>query len=213
LIVTNITSITKFYQLRIWGQSDSIELKNWHIHNEQHFKKGINNNISLINHNIGVGEVSYSLLNFRIDLFVPSVLVILPFKAYKDVRGIIRLSTTFHSIRSHSCWFDRNGNELVGDDRDNIINLLVSRIVNGFDWHGNLWDYKIRRYRLNWLLSNPNYDIDRNIDIHHKSALKSILDPSESTLTDDRFTNLVSLRRDAHRTIHFLNGDDKFIEM
>jgi hypothetical protein len=213
LIVTNITKITKFHHLNIWNQQDCIELMRWHIKHERHYKKGINNNISLVNHNINVGESSYSLLNFKLELFVPATLVICPFKAYSDVRGIIRLSTTFHSLKTHSRLFDRNGNELLGESRDNIINLLVSRIISGFDWSGNCTNYSIRRYRLNWILSCPKFDIDRNIDIHHKNGLQSILDPSQSTITDDRFNNLTSLRRDVHRTIHFLNGDNDFIDM
>jgi hypothetical protein len=186
---------------------------NWHLQHERHFRKGINNNISLCNYNIGVGEISYSLLNFRTALFVPSVLVICPFKAYEDVRGIIRLSTSFHSLRSYSRSFDMNGDEVVGQDRINIINLLVERIVSGFNWSSNCTNYSIRRYRLNWLLSNPKFDIDRNIDIHHNSSLKSILYTSQDIVIDDRFSNLSSLRRNVHRTIHFLNGDDDFVEM
>jgi hypothetical protein len=186
---------------------------NWHVEHERHFRKGINNNLSLYNYDISEGETTYSLLNFRIDLFVPSVMVICPFKAYSDVRGIIRLSTTFHSLKADSRLFDRNGNELLGVERDNTINLFVDRIINGFDWHGDLYNHKIRRYRLNWILSCPKFDIDSSIDIHHKNGLKSILYASETTITDDRFTNLVSLRRDVHSAIHIMNGDDKFVDM
>jgi hypothetical protein len=186
LIVTNITKITKFHHLNIWSQSDCIDLMNWHVKHERHFRRGVNNNLSLYNYDISEGETTYSLLNFRIDLFVPSVMVICPFKAYSDVRGIIRLSTTFHSLKADSRLFDRNGNE---------------------------YNHKIRRYRLNWILSCPKFDIDSSIDIHHKNGLKSILYASETTITDDRFTNLVSLRRDVHSAIHIMNGDDKFVDM
>jgi hypothetical protein len=123
------------------------------------------------------------------------------------------MTTAFHSLRTSSRWFNRYGVELVGDGRDNNINLLVDRIVNGFNWSGNLHDYKIRRYRLNWILSSPKFNLDRTIDIHHNSGLQGILYPSQDTIADDRFTNLASLRRDVHRTIHFLNGDNKFVEM
>jgi hypothetical protein len=185
---------------------------NWHVEHERHFRKGINNNLSLVNHDISEGDVSHSLLSFKKELFISSALVILPFKAYSDVRGIVRMSTSFHSLKTHSRWFNMNGGEVVGEDRNNIINLLVSRILVGFDWHGHCTNYSIRRYRLNWLLSNPKFNLDRNIDIHHESGLQSILDPSHSIL-DDRCNNLVSLKREVHKTIHFLNGDDKFVEM
>lgn len=185
----------------------------WHVKHERHFKKGINNNISLCNYDISEGEMSYSLLNFRLDSFVPSLMLICPFKAYEDVRGIIRLSTSFHSLRTDSRWFNRVGDELVGDERINIINLLVGRVINGFDWSGTCTNYSIRRYRLNWLLSCPKFNIDSTIDIHHNSGLQSILDPSQDVIADDRFSNLVALRRNVHRTTHFLNGDNGFVDM
>jgi hypothetical protein len=180
----------------------------YHLEHERRLRRGINNNLSLVNHAINDGEISYSLLAFRQSLFQSSIYIILPFKAVPDVRMIVRMETTFSCLAAHSRCFTVHGNEIVSEDRLNIINLLVGRIMTGFNWSGNLWNYKIRRYRLNWLLSCPKFDIDRNIDIHHKNGLQGILDT-----TDDRFINLIALRRDVHKTIHFLHGDDDFVDM
>jgi hypothetical protein len=205
---TNYTKQTRFESVSTWSESEAIDLMKYHLEHERRLRRGINNNLSLVNHAINYGETSYSLLAFRRSLFQSSIYIISPFKAVPDARMIVRMETTFTQLKTHSRLFDRNGNEIVSENRLNIINLLVSRIMTGFNWSGNLWNYKIRRYRLNWLLSCPKFDIDRNIDIHHKNGLQGILDT-----TDDRFINLVALRRDAHRTIHFLRGDDNFVDM
>jgi hypothetical protein len=206
--ITNITKITKYYHLDIWSQADCINLMKWHCSCEHHFKRGINNNISLINYSISVGDKSYSLLNYRFDSFIPALMVVLPFTAYKDVRGIIRMSTTFRTIRDDSRWFNKSGSDIIGDERNYIISMLCNRIVNGFSWSGNSTNYLIRRYRLNAICSNPNMILDRNIDVHHKSGLQGIL-----AVTDDRFTNLAAMNRDNHFKLHLDNGDMGFIDM
>lgn len=192
----------------IWSQADCIDLMKWHRSCEHYFKRGVNNNISLINYSISVGDKSYSLLNYRFDSFIPALVVIMPFTAYADVRGIIRMSTTFRTIRDDSRWFNKSGDVIIGDERNYIIAMLCNRIVDGFSWSGNSWDYKIRRYRLNAICSLPNLIIDRSIDVHHKSGLKSILD-----VTDDRFSNLQIMSRDKHYQLHNYFGDDNFVDM
>jgi hypothetical protein len=190
----------------------------WHIENERHFKKGINNNLSLCNYSISEGEISYSLLNYRYDIFTPALLVILPFKAYTDVRGIIRMAATFRTIRDESRWFKRNGDEIIGDEiigdeKIYIISMLQNRIIDGFSWSSSLYNYKIRRYRLNAILSSPNLIIDRNIDIHHNSGLKSILEGTDDSITDDRYSNLMMMdKQDHYYYHHHENGDTSFID-
>ena len=208
LSITNITKITKFHHLDIWSQSDCIELMRWHLKHERHFKRGINNNISLCNYSISVGEISYSLLNYRFDVFQPALMVICPFKAYTDARGIIRMATTFRRLKIESRWYDRHGDEIISDERKYIINMFCEHIQSGFSWTGNPKNYQIRRYRLNALCSQPNLVLNRTIDCHHRNTLKSILD-----VTDDRFSNLSIMPRDEHYQLHIKHGDDGFIDM
>jgi hypothetical protein len=210
LIVTNITKITKFHHLNIWSQSDCIDLMNWHVKHERHFRRGVNNNLSLYNYDISEGETTYSLLNFRIDLFVPSVMVICPFKSYKDVRGIIRLSASFHSLKADSRLFDRNGNELLGVERDNTINLLVDRIVNGMNWnqqtcHKNM----IRRYRLVKLLENSKCTLTSDLDCHHVTGHSNHL---SEHIIDDTSKNIKIMSKDSHSQLHYDMDDENFVD-
>ena len=192
----------------IWSVDYCHDLLRWHICNEKHYKRGVNNNLSLLNYSISPGAISYSLLNYRFDLFTPSLMLICPFKAYEDVRGIIRMSTKISSIREHSRWFTRDGDEIIDDERKYIISMLSNRIINGFSWSGNLYNYKIRRYRLNAILSSPNLVLDRNIDVHHLDGLQGICG-----ITDDRMRNLQIMKRDEHAQKHFDNGDMEFVNM
>ena len=208
LSITNISKVTKFHQLRIFSQLDCVEIMRWHVNHERHFKKGKNNNISLCNYSILEGETSYSLLNYRYNVFEPALMLICSWKAYTDARGIIRMATTFKRLKTQSRWFTRTGEEILSDEREYISNMFCERIQSGFSWSGNPKDYQIRRYRVNALCSRPNLIIDRYIDCHHQSGLKPILD-----VTDDRFSNLEIMERDSHFKLHLDNGDMGWVEM
>lgn len=176
--------------------------------NEIFHKHGINNNLSLCNYSISEGKISYSLLNYRYNIFEPALMVICLWKACKDQRGIIRMSTTFRRIRDESRWYTRNGEEIISDERKYIVNMFCERIIDGFSWTKDCNRYLIRRYRMNALCSRPNLVINRNIDCHHKRSLESILD-----VTDDRFNNLSIMQRDNHFKLHVDNGDMGWMDM
>ena len=204
----NYTKLSRFEQLPWWSMSECVQLMEWHVDNKNK-KIGINQNLSLLNFGIAANQISWSMLIVRSKLFTPSHIVIMTFSATPDARMMTRMETTFSSIRRDSRWYTcLNGEEILGDERINLTTNLITRIITSFGWSGRCNNYNIRRYRLNWILSSFGNAIDRTIDCHHKSTLKSILG-----VTDDRFMNLSVMPRFAHSALHISSGDYDWIDM
>jgi len=200
----NYTKLSRFEQLQWWSMSECLDLMLWHVNNKNK-KIGINQNLSLLNFDIKAGQISWSIMIVRNKLFTPSYIIVMPFLATPDARMMIRMETSFSSIKRDSRWFTINGVEILGNDRLSLITYLITRIIISFSWSGRCNNYKIRRYRLNWILSSYGMTIDPTIDCHHKSGLESNL----GTI-NDRLINLHLMKKDEHYYLHIKSGDTGF---
>jgi hypothetical protein len=206
---SNYTRLARFESVRKWSVDETIDLMRWHISNERRIRKGWNNSLSLINHSICDGEISWSMMLVRNNLFIPSIVVILPFKAVPDHRMMIRMSTTFSSVTRHSRWFNMDGDEIIGQDRIILTHQLVTRIIDGFGWSGNLYDYKVRRYRLIKLLENNKRRLSSDLDCHHATGHSS---GKLEHIIDDTSKNIKILDKSDHHSLHHCFGDTNFVD-
>ena len=197
----NYTKLSKFEQLQYFSMSECVDLMFWHLDHKSK-KIGINQNLSLLNFGIEAGQVSWSMMIVRNKLFTPSYITIMPFSATPDARMMIRMETTFSSIRRDFHWFSMNGVEILGDERICLITILIKRIIISFGWSGRCNNYNVRRYRLNLVMSNFGMKIDSSMDCHHIRGLESNL----GTI-DDRLINLHLMQRTAHSALHISSGD------
>jgi hypothetical protein len=208
---SNYTRLTRFESVRTWSALETVNLMNWHLEHERRTRKGWNNNLSLINHSICDGEVSYSLLAWQFKPFENMILLVIPFKAVRDVRSIKRMYTTFSMIRSDCKAFSQSSKHfLIGEDREYIINLLIDRIIDSFGWnqqtcHKN----KIRRYRLAKVLENSKCTLTSDLDCHHLIGHSS---GKLEHIIDDRSKNIKILDKVDHHSLHDCFGDTNFID-
>jgi hypothetical protein len=208
---SNYTRLTRFESVRSWSVDETVNLMNWHLEHERRTRKGWNNNLSLINHSICDGEVSYSLLAWQSKPFEKMILLIIPFKAVRDVRSITRMYTTFNMIRSECKAFSQSSNQfIIGEELDNIIQLLVDIIIRDFGWneqtcHKNL----IRRYRLVKVLENSKCTLTPDLDCHHLIGHSS---GKLEHIIDDRSKNIKILDKVDHYSLHNDMGDTNFVD-
>jgi hypothetical protein len=184
---------------------------NWHLEHERRTRKGWNNNLSLINHSICDGEVSYSLLAWQFKPFENMILLVIPFKAVRDVRSITRMYTTFSTIRTGCRAFSQSSKHfLIGDELDNIIQLLIDRIIDGFGWnHQTCHKNKIRRYRLVKVLENNKCTLSSDLDCHHLTGHSNHL---SEHIIDDRSKNIKILDKLDHCSLHNDMSDTNFVD-
>lgn len=210
---TNITKLVRFYLLRQWSVDEAEHLLRWHLDHEKAFKKGWNNNLSLINTNVLTDEITHSLICYKLEHFKLSFLLIIPFKVNKDIRNISRAFTTFTDIKRHCRAFSQqSGLFLAGEERRILIDGLCNRIKLGFGWDNEQRKNKIYRYRLVSILNDPKLVIDKDIHVHHQDGIKNILNSNFDCL-NDTVRNLKILPMSEHSSEHGYFGDDKFIGM
>jgi hypothetical protein len=207
----NITKLVRFHQLRIWSESEVESLLNWHLANESHFRRGWNNNLSLISTNVSPGEVTHSLICYKLEHFKLSFLLIMPFQVEEDSRNILRAFTTFTDIKRHCKVFSQQSEAfLEGEDRQILIDGLCKRIQIGFGWSNMQKRNLIYRYRLVAILNDPKLVIDKDIHVHHLDGINKILSGNNDCL-NDTIRNLQVLTMSQHNELHNSSGDDGFI--
>jgi hypothetical protein len=185
----------------------------WHIKNERAYRKGMNNNLSLTNTNVLSGEITYSLLPYKLKHFERMFLLIMPFKVEQDARNISRAITTFTAIKRHCKVFSQDsGAFLDGEPRDVLIDGLCNRISLGFEWSNQNSRNKIYRYRLVMILNDPKLVIDSDIHVHHIDGINKILNNNNDCL-NDTIRNLKMLTMSEHNELHNDSGDDGFVMM
>jgi len=216
ILPVNCTRLQRFVELRYWSLDDTKALLDWHLNYEQHFRRGWNNNMSLVNYDVvpDEGEVTWSLMLYKLDYFKNSFAILIPFNFEQDSRGISRAYTKFGMIKHRAVvWSIEENCYLEGSGRNALIEMLLKRIVNGLGWDSfksrkNL----IRRYRLVEILNSPLLNLHSNLDVHHKDGIAKLLSQSSFNL-DDRTLNLGVIERQAHSTLHYSQGDPAFIDM
>jgi hypothetical protein len=208
---TNYTKQTRFESVSSWSESETIDLMEYHLGHERRLRRGWSNNLSLVNHSIGDGDTSHSLLAWQVKPFEKMLLLIIPFRVSKDVRNLQRMYTTFSMIRGGCRAFSQSsGSFIVGDELNNIIQLLIDRIINGFGWNQySCGNNLIRRYRLVKVLENNKCTLSSYLDCHHLIGHSS--HPSEHII-DDRSKNIVILDKLDHCSLHNDMGDTNFVD-
>lgn len=211
-----VDRLVYFHNLSLWDFSDCCSLLSWYNGFERLFRKGWNNNPSLMNTNVLLSDVTYSLILLKLEHFKSSFAVILPFKFEQDARGIVRAYTKFRSIKKDAVvWSVKESKFFDGSARDAVVEILINRIINGMGWNGSkCLDNLIRRYRLVSILNSPHLHLHRDNHIHHVSGLSRLISGNNSIAAlDDRIKNLLIMNRIEHRQIHLKSGDDKFVLM
>ena len=190
-----------------------MNLLSWHLDNERYFRKGWNNNLSLKNNDVANGDITYSLISYKLKHFESSFLLIMPFKVEMDSRNIPRAVCTFASIKRHCKAFSQqSGMFLEGEERRLFIDGLLNRIMLGFAWQSQNNKLKIYRYRLVAILHDYKIFIDSEMHIHHLDGCAQILNGNNDCL-NDTIRNLKLIQSDEHCTIHNLAGDEGFVDM
>jgi hypothetical protein len=183
----------------------------WHLEHERRLRRGWSNNLSLVNHSIGDGDTSYSLLAWQSKPFEKMILLIIPFRISRDVRSIKRMYTTFSMIRSDCRAFSQSsGSFIVGEELDNIIQLLIDRIIGGFGWNQySCGNNLIRRYRLVKVLENSKCTLTPDLDCHHVTGHSNHL---SEHIIDDTSKNIKILDKLDHYSLHNDMGDTNFVD-
>jgi hypothetical protein len=167
--------------------------------------------LSLINNNVDSGEITYSLMAYKLKHFSNSFLLIIPFKVERDVRNIPRAVCTFNSIKRQCKAFSQQSGQLLeGEERRLLIDGLLNRIMMGFGWQSQNNKLKIYRYRLVTILHDEKRFIDSDTHIHHTDGITQILNGSNDCL-NDTIRNLKILPMSEHNALHNYCGDDGYV--
>jgi hypothetical protein len=211
-----VDRLVYFYNLSLWDFSDCCSLLSWYNGFERLFRKGWNNNLSLMNTDVLISDTTYSLVLLKLEHFKSSFAIILSFKFSVDGRGIIRAYTKFRSIKKDAVvWSVKENKFFDGSARDAVVELLINRIIAGMGWNGlKCQDNLIRRYRLVSILNSPHLHLRHDDHVHHVSGLSRLISGDNSiAVLDDRIKNLQIMNRLEHKQHHLKSGDDKFILM
>lgn len=217
ILPVNCTRLQRFVELRYWSLEDCQALLHWHLNYERHFRQGWNNNMSLVNYDVvpAEREVTWSLMLHKLKYFDCSFALLIPFKFEQDSRGILRAYTDFFTIKRQALvWSIKDGCYLEGSVRNAMVEeVLLKRIVSGMDWTTpRCYKNHIRRYRLVELLNSPMLNLHAGLDVHHKDGVEKILSQSSFNL-NDQVRNLEVINRQAHSTLHHVQGDLGFVDM
>jgi len=213
----SVFRIQRFFQLKYWSREDCIMLLCWHIVHERHYRRGWNNNLSLTNCDLPShpGEMTWSLMLYKLEYFDVSYALIMPFKFETDCRDLTRAYTTFALIRDNAyVYCHKTDRVLIGTDRAPVIDGLVRRIYVGFDWKptAKTKEYPIRRYRLLSVLNSPDLFLTAKEDVHHLDGIDKILSGDTRTI-NDTVRNLQVLTRTNHSLKHVEALDLNWTEM
>jgi hypothetical protein len=216
ILPVNCKRLQCFVELRYWSFADVKALLNWHVKHEHHFRRGWNNNMSLVNYEVAPleGEATWSLMLYKLDYFKNSFAILIPFNFEQDSRGIPRAYTKFRMIQKQAVvWSIEENCYLQGSGRNALIETLLKRIVSGLGWDSaKCYKNQIRRYRLVELLNTPMLNLHSGLDVHHKDGIAKLLTNATFNI-DDRSTNLEVIPRSLHSSLHASQGDLDFIEM
>lgn len=217
ILPINCTRLQRFVELRCWSLEDCQALLDWHLQHERHFRKGWNNNMSLVNYDVvpAEGETTWSLMLYKLQHFDVSYALMIPFKFRIDSRKLPRAYSTFALIRDTAIVYCRKTDRvLTGTDRAPVIDGLISRIYLGFGWARNYRTMKapIHRYRLLTILDDPDRSLTRKQDVHHEDGITKIRSGSTSSV-NDTISNLEALPRAIHRALHAEGLDTGWVEM
>ena len=217
ILLVNCTRLQRFVELRYWSLEDTQALLDWHLNYERHFRKGWNNNMSLVNYDVSSAdqELTWSLMLYKLESFEVSYVLIMPFKFETDSRDLPRAYTSFALVRDTTIVYCRETNcILTGAYRAAVVDGLIKRIYLGFGWKRNPRTMKapIRRYRLLTIIDNPDRSLTSKQDVHHKDGIAKIRGRERSNV-NDTISNLEDLPRAIHRAIHSDGLDSDWVEM
>lgn len=207
-----------FNGIKCWSEDDCVDLLAWYLVKERFYRRGWNNNMSLVNKDVTSGQdVNWSLLLWNPETFKKTYPIIIPFKFETDSRGASRAYTTFSLIKNESSiWCTERNDFLQGSDRSIVLEAIFSRICSGFGWpsFSKFQKYKIFRYRLAVIFTDPKLNLSSGDDVHHKDGIKKILSGnSVNSALNDRVTNLEVQPRKVHYQIHLSGSDSGWVNM
>ena len=217
ILPVNCTRLQRFVELRYWSLEDAMALLDWHLNYERHFRKGWNNNMSLVNYEVYPAdqELTWSLMLYKLESFEVSYALIMPFKIKADDRCVPRAHTTFALIRDMAIVYCRETNcILIGAYRAAVVDGLIKRIYLGFGWKQTTKtkEYPIRRYRLLTILDDHDLSLTSKQDVHHKDGIAKIRGGDTSNI-NDTISNLDPLPRAIHRAMHSEGLDSGWVDM
>jgi len=217
ILPINCIRLQRFVELRYWNLEDCQALLDWHLQHERRFRRGWNNNLSLVNYDVvpAEGETTWSLMLYKLRDFDVSYAVMIPFKFRIDSRTLPRAYSTFARIRDEAIVYCRKTDRvLTGTDRAPVIDGLISRIYLGFGWAqtSKTKEYPIHRYRLLTILDDPKRFLTRKQDVHHEDGIAKIRSGGTSNV-NDTISNLEAFPRAIHRALHAKGLDTSWVDM